>query len=312
MEIAFLYPGQGAQTPGFLHRLPDHPAVAATFEEAGSVLGTDVLTLDSDAALASTVAVQLSGVIAGVACTRALNAEGVDADAVAGLSSGAYAAAVASGALEFATALPLLKLRAELMERAYPRGFGLAALVGLDEARVMRIVAGIDTGGEPLYIANLNAPRQIVLAGSDGALAVAIEAAKCAGARTAHKLAVSVPSHCALMNDVAAQLTAAIADVTVSRPRIPYMGNVGGRVLREAADVAQDLATNVAHTVRWYDSMTVLYELGVRTFFEAPPGNTLTGIAKEAFDDVKARSLADSPLDTIVYLSKRARLNALD
>lgn len=307
MNIAFLFPGQGAQTPGFLHRLPTHPAIAATLDEAGAVLGMDARTLDTEAALTSTVAVQLSGLISGIAVMRALNAEGVEADAVAGLSSGAYAAAVACGALDFATALPLLKLRAELMKSAYPHGFGLAALVGLDEARVVRLIDEIDTGGQPLYIANLNAPTQIVLAGSDAALEVGIEAAKHAGARKAQKMAVSVPSHCALMDDVAARLSEAVARVEIARPRIPYVGNVGARVLREPQDIGRDLSTNVAHTVRWYDSMTVLYEMGVRYFFESPPGTVLTGLIHESFDDVKARSLTDTPIETIVYLARRAR-----
>ncbi len=307
MDIAFLFPGQGAQTPGFLHRLPAHSAIATTLDEASVVLNLDARTLDTEATLTSTVAVQLSGLIAGIAVTRALNDEGIEADAVAGLSSGAYTAAVACGALDFATALRLLKLRAQLMESAYPNGFGLAALVGLNEARVMRLINEIDTGDQPLYIANLNAQRQIVLAGSNAALAVAVDAARQAGARRAQKMAVSVPSHCALMADVATRLSDAIAHVTITRPRIPYISNIGARALREPHDIGRDLATNVAHTVRWHDSMALLYEMGVRYFFEPPPGAVLTGLMRESFDDAKARSLTDTPLETIIYLAKRAR-----
>jgi malonate decarboxylase epsilon subunit len=307
MEIAFLFPGQGAQTAGFLQRLPAHPAVAATLDEASAILGLDARALDTEVALTSTVAVQLSGLISGVAVMRALNAEGVEADAVAGLSSGAYTAAVACGALDFANALPLLKLRAQLMESAYPQGFGLAALVGLDEAQVARLVQQLHSEAQPLYIANLNAERQIVLAGSDQALAVAIEAAKQAGARKAQKMAVSVPSHCALMDGVAAKLSDAVARVVMAEPRIPYIGNVRARALRNSQDIRRDLATNVAHTVRWYESMAILHELGVRYFFEAPPGAVLTSLVRESFADVNARSVADNPLETIVYLARRAR-----
>ena len=94
MSIAFLFPGQGAQTPGFLHRLPDNEPAAATLEEASHVLGQDVFELDKEATLASTVAVQLTTVIAGVALARAIGTRGVEPQAVAGLSVGAFTAAV--------------------------------------------------------------------------------------------------------------------------------------------------------------------------------------------------------------------------
>ncbi|MDQ2822413.1 MAG: malonate decarboxylase subunit epsilon [Pseudomonadota bacterium] len=306
MTIAFLFPGQGAQTTGFLHRLPAHPAVQATLAEAGAVLGRDVLELDTEDALRSTVAVQLASLVAGVAVARALVADGVAPDAVAGLSSGAYTAAVACGALTLAQALPLLQLRGQLMERAYPRGYGLLALVGLTEGRVRTLVAALHTPAQPLYLANLNAPTQIVLAGSDQALAAAQVAARAAGARTAHRMAVSVPSHCVLMDSVATALTAALAAIPIQDARIPYIGNVRGRALRAGADIGADLANNVAHAVRWQDATTVLYEMGMRAYFEMPPGTVLTGLAQDSLPDVVARSLDNTPLATIVYLAQRA------
>jgi malonate decarboxylase epsilon subunit len=309
MNIAFLFPGQGAQTPGFLQRLPSHPAVAATFDEASAVLGCDVRALDTEAALVSTVAVQLGGLIAGVAAARTLRAEGVHADAVAGLSSGAYTAAVVCGALDFAAALRLLRLRAQLMERAYPHGFGLAALIGLDESRVARLVAALHTDAQPLYIANVNARTQIVVAGSDQALEAVIQAARQAGAGRAQRMAVGVPSHCPLMEDIAAALRQEIAHCKLAAPEIPFIGNVRARALRDPNDIGLDLANNVVHTVRWHDAMTVLYELGARYFFEAPPGAVLTGLMHESFPDVEARSLTDTPVETIVYLARRVRQN---
>ncbi|HYZ15268.1 MAG TPA: acyltransferase domain-containing protein, partial [Candidatus Acidoferrum sp.] len=113
MSTAFLFPGQGAQTPGFLDRLADDPAVAATLAEATILLGRDVREIQSAQALSSTVAVQITTLVAGVASLRALARRGVAPDAVAGLSVGAFAAAVAGGALDFADALPLVRLRAE-------------------------------------------------------------------------------------------------------------------------------------------------------------------------------------------------------
>ena len=112
--------------PGMLHQLPDRAETTSTLQEASQVLGRDVLTLDTEQALSSTVAVQLSLFVSGVAATRIMQAEGVKPDVVAGLSVGAFAAAVAAGALTFRDGLALVKVRAELMEKAYPEGYGLA------------------------------------------------------------------------------------------------------------------------------------------------------------------------------------------
>ena len=174
MSIAFLFPGQGAQTPGFLHQLPDLEPVAATLEEASRVLGQDVFELDHEAALASTVAVQLTNVIAGVAMARVIGTRGVEPQAVAGLSVGAFTAAVVCGALQFADALPLVRIRGTLMERAYPHGYGLAAIVGLDERSVSTLVEQVSTPEAPVYLANLNAPTQFVIAGAEAGLQAAL------------------------------------------------------------------------------------------------------------------------------------------
>ena len=307
MDIAFLFPGQGAQSPGFLSRLPTHPAVAETLDEARQCLGSDAEDLDSEASLASTVGVQLSGLIAAVAVARALAALGVEPDAVAGLSSGAYSAAVTCGALSLQQALPLIKQRATLMQAAYPHGYGLAAVVGLNPQQLFQIVEKINQPACPLYIANLNTPSQVVLAGNDRSLDAAIDAAQQAGARQARRMAVSVPSHCALLDSVAAALKVALADMEIRRPTVPYISNVRARAVFDAEGIREDLANNVAHTVRWHDTMTLLYERGVRNFFEMPPGATLSGMVRETFDSAQARSLSDTPLETIVYLASRIR-----
>jgi malonate decarboxylase epsilon subunit len=165
MSVAFLYPGQGAQIPGMLHQLPDRAEATWTLQEASQVLGRDVLTLEQ--ALSSTVPVQLALFVSGVAATRIMHAEGVEPDVVAGLSVGAFAAAVAAGALAFKDGLSLVKLRAELMEKAYPQGYGLAAVVGLSETHLSQIVSEFNQPASPVFVGNLNAPTQFVIAGSD-------------------------------------------------------------------------------------------------------------------------------------------------
>lgn len=304
VSIALLFPGQGAQSPGFLHRIPQHAAVRRTLAEASQMLNQDTTALDSADALASTVAVQLTTLVAGVAVTRALQEEGVTASAVAGLSVGAFAAAVACGALPFADAVRLVKLRAEWMEQAYPSGYGMAAIVGLDERQIADVIDRAGGARAQLYLANINAPTQMVLSGPDRALDAAIIAARHAGARKAERMAVSVPSHSPLLDGVARQLSDAMTTIELKAPSIPYV-NRCARVVRDAAGIGEDLSHNVASTVRWHDAVTVLYELGVRLFIEPPPGDVLSRLAQAAFADARSVATDDARLDSIVTLARR-------
>ncbi|SAK68218.1 malonyl CoA-acyl carrier protein transacylase [Caballeronia arationis] len=295
--IAFLFPGQGAQAPGFLHALggtDPHPLIAATLSEASDVLKLNVLDLDSADAQRSTVAVQVALVVAGVAAMRALGAEGIEPEATAGLSVGAYGAAVASGAIAFDDALRLVQLRAQLMGNAYPSGYGMLAVVGLNGREISAVIA--ESGVDDVYVGNLNAPRQIVLAGSDAGLERVRQRVLERGARKAERLAVSVPSHCELLDAAARQLTDAAREVRFDAPRIPYIGNRGARVLRTADAVRDDLATNLRHPVRWHEASVVLGELGARVFVEMPPGRTLTQLADEALPDIATVAVEQSSI----------------
>lgn len=306
MSVAFLFPGQGAQSPGFLHRLQaGEPDLAGYFAKASALLGQDVLDLDGPEALSSTVAVQLTTVVAASGWAALCRARGVTPAAVAGLSVGAFAAAEAAGALELGDMLSLVRRRAQLMERAYPEGYGLSAVVGLSERRLAALVAEVHGEASPVYIANLNAPTQFVLAGAIAAMDRVLELARAAGARKAERMAVSVPSHCPLLTSVGDALAEAIADVPVVRPRIPYIGNRGGRMLTDPAAIRDDLARNVMYPVMWHDASTVLYETGVRLFIEMPPGHTLTNLAAAAFEDAKCLAAEDSRFDSVEILAAR-------
>ncbi len=285
--IAFLFPGQGSQFAGFLHTLggaTPHARIAETIEEASDVLHIDMLSLDRADALTSTVAVQLSLLVAGVATVRALQDEGIEPDAVAGLSVGAYGAAVACNAVSFSDALRLLQLRAQLMENAFPHGYGMLAVSGLRERELNTVIA--NAHAQAAYIANLNAPRQIVVAGADADLDHVRECALKAGARKAERLAVSVPSHCVLLDDAARELTEAASKITFHAPSVPYISNRGARPLRQADAIRTDLATNLRYPVRWHDSTIVLGELGAQVFVEMPPGRTLIQLAEDALPNV--------------------------
>jgi malonate decarboxylase epsilon subunit len=305
MTVAFLFPGQGSQSAGLLHRLPQHTEVIRTLHEASDVLGLDRDSLDNAEALRSTAAVQQALLIAGVATARALMAEQVRPTAVAGMSIGAFGAAVTCGTLSFGDALALVRLRGELMEKAFPTGFGLAAIEGLSEVQVEGIVARTRTERLPVFISNINAPRQIVVAGSDSALDLATTQARQQGARRAQRLAISVPSHCPLLQPVADRLAQAMAGLTLRPPSMPYVSNRGGRALYDADGIRQDLATSIAHPVRWYDALEVLRELGSRVFIEMAPGHVSTHLIGELIPDVRAVSIADQGLRHATVVAAR-------
>jgi len=285
-----------------LHRLSDGAGdagaagvVVDTLREARSVLDVDIDTLDGPEALRSTVNVQLGLLIAGVAAMRALLEKGMPLDAAAGLSVGAFGAAVACGAIQFADALRLVRLRAQAMRDLYPSGFGMAAISGLDERRVSALVSQASA-----FMANINAPTQIVICGAEQALHTAMALARQAGARSAQRLPVSVPSHSPLLSAVSQKLALSMQDIEVAAPRIPYISNRRARAVHDADGVREDLILNVSNPVRWHDSVTLLYELGVRFFVEMPPGRVLSDLVQQNFPGARALSAEDARPEVIL------------
>lgn len=304
--LACLFPGQGAQSPGFLHRLPAHRVVRETIERASDALSMDILTLDTPVALRSSVAVQIGLVVAGVATARRLADDGFDIAMCAGLSVGAYAAAVTCDAVALEDALALVKKRAELMEAAYPSGYGLSAIDGLTEHEVEVLAGEMEQGrAGRVYVGNVNAPRQIVVAGADEALAAFNARALEAGAHRAKLLAVGVPSHCELLAAASGELVSYAASIPFRPPRAVYIGNRGARPLRSPDAIREDLATNMRHTVRWFDALTSIIELGAAVLVEAPPGQVLTSIAHAAFPDVPALSACAMPDDRLIPVIRK-------
>ena len=296
--IALLYPGQGSQEPGMLGALPDHRAVADTLEEAGALLGGPVA--DLDAAPASTVAAQLALFVAATSVDRALRAEGVVPDIVAGHSVGAFAAAVGAGALTFAEGLSAVRLRAELMESLFPAGFGMVAVTGLGESRVRGLVG---TDG-PLSVAVVNAPDQVVVSGPADTLDRFTDPARAAGARRVRRLDVAVPSHSPALLPVRNALHEHLASVPRRTLGCPYVANTTARAVTDAGAVLDDLADSVARTVQWADANRLLQELGTTVYLQLPPGSVL---ARLADDTARVVALGHVPLADAVVLATRDR-----
>ncbi len=296
MSTLWAFPGQGAQQPGMLHALPEAPVVQACTEQAGEVLGEDVRLLDSAEALQDTRAVQLCLLIAGVAAARLLCERGHRPDYVAGLSIGAYAAAVVAGALDFADAVRLVALRGELMQRAYPDGYGMTAILGLDQGSVERLLAEAEG---PVYLANINAENQLVIAGSDAAMAKVAERARALGAGAAKRLAMSVPSHCELLDEPARELAAAFAHIELRAPQARYLSGSSARLIRDPETLRDDLAYNMSRVVDWQATLVTAYERGVRLHLELPPGGVLTGLARRVFEPGQVIAFEGARLDTL-------------
>jgi malonate decarboxylase epsilon subunit len=296
MSSLLVFPGQGAQQPGMLARLPRE-----TLNEASDLLGEDVTQLDSAEALRSTRAVQLCLLIAGVAASRQLS---MAPDYVAGLSIGAYPAAVVAGALGFSDALHLVSLRGELMQQAYPQGYGMTAIIGLDLATVEGLLARVHSAQMPVYLANINADNQLVIAGSDAAMKALAELAKGCGAGVAKRLAVSVPSHCPLLEAPAQRLAEAFAQVSLHTPKIGYLSGSRARPLIKPEALRDDLASNMCRIVDWRGTVQSAYERGVRLQIELPPGAVLTGLARRVFEQGTVIAYDGARLDTLQALMR--------
>jgi malonate decarboxylase epsilon subunit len=305
MSVLYSFPGQGAQKPGMLHALPAHPETARTLAETAAVLGRDPLALDSADAQLSTVATQLCLLVAGVATARVLAAHGAVPDMVAGLSIGAYPAAVTAGVLGYADAVRLVERRAQLMEQGYPQGYGMWAISGLDQGRLEGVLARVHGAATPVYLANLNAPRQQVIAGADDALRQAGALALEAGATRAERLAVSVPSHCELLAPQAAAMQAAFDGVALSRLTAIYLSGSRARALFDPLAIRDDLALNMARQVHWCDTARHAWERGARLALEMPSGAVLTGLTAPVFEAGLALSWEGNRIDTLLTLLMR-------
>jgi malonate decarboxylase epsilon subunit len=304
MSVAFVFPGQGSQVPGMLHHLLDHPVVAGTLDEISNVLHSDVRNFDSEQCLKSDVSVQIALLTAGVATARTLMEKGVQPAAVAGLSVGAFAAAVVAGVLVLRDAVELVRLRAEQMIKLYPTGFGLSAIMGLSESKVAAIVEDVKSDKAPVFVGNINAPRQIVIAGANAAMDRVLDRARRQGASKALRLHVSVPSHCALLQPVADLLTRQMASLNLRAPQFTYVGNVNGRAMYTKEAIASDLANNIAHGVRWYDATVIIKELGCNLFLEMPPGHILSDLARENLSDVNSVPINSAVLPKALRLAR--------
>ncbi|QBP40164.1 ACP S-malonyltransferase [Paenisporosarcina antarctica] len=305
MKLAFLFPGQGSQKPGLLNDLPKCAAVENVLNTVTETLNESVFNFHSKEALVSTKAVQLTLLTAGVATFKAFEAEGVKPDFVAGHSVGAFSAAVAAGVIELKDAVKIVKLRGELMEKAYPEGYGMGVVLGMGFYKLQSLVAEHYDEKSPVFMANQNSQDEITISGALPGLQNVLDHARQNGARCATMLNVSTPSHCPLLSSVSDDLTGALHDILFYKPVIPYAGNRRARLLYDPVDIRQDLAESVSSPVQWNDASRVLYEKGARLFIEMPPGSVLSRLATKAFPEARVLSVAENGFDDCQFVAKQ-------
>ena len=297
MAFAFLFPGQGSQSLKMMNGFGDLPVVQHTFQEASDALGVDLwgmLQAETPEAINATVNTQPIMLAAGVATYLAWQElNGSQPAVVAGHSLGEYTALVAAGALPFAEAVKLVRLRAEAMQNAVPAGEGaMAAILNLsdDDVRAACLEAA---QGAVVEAVNFNSPGQVVIAGSKAAVERAMEACKARGAKRALPLPVSVPSHCALMKLAAEQLAAALQNVHINTPAIPVLHNADVASYSEADQIRDALVRQLYSPVRWTETIQKLAGDGITLMAECGPGKVLAGLAKRIDSNVKCLALTD-------------------
>jgi [acyl-carrier-protein] S-malonyltransferase len=258
------------------------PLVLETFAEASQVLGYDLWQLcqqGPEEALGATERTQPAMLTAGVATWRVWRKHGGGLPAaMAGHSLGEYSALVASGALDFKTAVSLVQFRGQAMQAAVPAGQGaMAAIIGVED-EVVAEACKQAAQGEVVEPANFNSPGQIVIAGAAAAVDRAIEVLKAKGAKRAIKLPVSVPSHTPLMKPAADRLAERLRTVQFGHPQVKDIYTVDVRKHGDADSIRAALVEQLVKPVRWTQTVQALVASGVRVVVECGPGRVLTGL----------------------------------
>jgi len=271
-------------------------------DEASAACGRDVsqLLLEADAdGLKQTRNSQLTTFVLSMVVLDAVERTGVVPNLAAGHSLGEYSALCASGALSFEDAVRLVAERGEAMQVAADEQDGtMAAVLGLDDDLVVAACARVD--GD-VWVANYNAPGQIVIAGSPTAVEDASEKAKELGAKRAMGLPVGGAFHTPFMAPARDRLRKALAEVEVRAPAIPVVANVDAAARKDAEEWPQLLASQLCSPVQWRQSLYTLQELGCSTFVELGPGTVLTGMAKRTLKEVNTLSVATpEDVDTLL------------
>ncbi|MEG9499515.1 ACP S-malonyltransferase [Mannheimia indoligenes] len=300
-KFAMVFPGQGSQAIGMLADLAtQYPIVEETFKQASEVLGYNLWDLVQNGTaedLGQTQRTQPALLAASVAIFRVWQEKypELKPSVMAGHSLGEYSALVCAGVLNFQDAIKLVELRGNAMQEAVPAGSGaMYAIIGLDNEAIIKACeqAATETG-EIVSAVNFNSPGQVVIAGTKAAAEKAGELCKAAGAKRALPLAVSVPSHCALMKPAAEKLAKALQNITLNQPLVPVINNVDVAVEIDADTIRNALVRQLYSPVRWTETVEKMAQDGITTLYEIGPNKVLTGLTSRIVKELSAQAVND-------------------
>lgn len=267
------------------------PTTVQFFDQANEILGYDLKQLCLEGpkeTLQNTLHAQPALLTVGVMHFEAAKSEGLEPQVVAGHSLGEYSALVAAGALDFATAMKLVKRRAELMAAA-PEG-AMAALIGLADEKLADVLAEASVTGT-VVAANFNSPGQVVVSGEPAAVEAAMAAAKGNGAKLAVRLQVSGAFHSPLMAEAAAEMAALLDGAEFNHAAVPVVQNTSAKPATAPSELRDALRPQMTGAVRWTESVQAMLGMGVTSFTELGPGKVLTGLVKRIDKTVETVNL---------------------
>ena len=286
-KIAFMFPGQGAQKAGMGKDFYEQSETARkVIDKATELLDIDMkaLCFEENDKLDQTEYTQAALVTVCMAMEHVLREHGLKADVTAGLSLGEYCAIASAGGMSTEDAITTVRKRGILMQNAVPGGKGtMAAVLGMKGEDIEKVVDPIDG----VTIANYNCPGQIVITGWKESVEKASEELKAAGAKRVMPLNVSGPFHSPMLEEAGRELGQVLAGVQLSELEIPYVTNVTAKYVTDISETKALLATQVASSVRWQQSVENMIADGVDTFVEIGPGRTLAGFMRKISRDVK-------------------------
>lgn len=297
-DFAMVFPGQGSQAVGMLAELAEqYPIVTETFAQASDVLGYslwDLVQNGPEEELNKTWKTQPALLAASVAIWRVWQEkQGKMPQMMAGHSLGEYSALVCAGVIDFAAAIKLVELRGKLMQEAVPAGTGaMYAIIGLDNDAIAKACEEA-AQGQVVSPVNFNSPGQVVIAGNKEAVERAGVLCKEAGAKRALPLAVSVPSHCALMKPAADKLAVALQEIEFKQPEIQVVNNVDVIAQTDANAIRDALVRQLYNPVRWTETVELVAEKGITQLLEIGPGKVLTGLTKRISKEMNAAAVND-------------------
>jgi [acyl-carrier-protein] S-malonyltransferase len=310
-KLAFIFPGQGAQSVGMGHDAFEADRLAQrVFHKADEVLGyplSELIFQGPDDQLKLTYHTQPALLTTSMAYYELLRAAGIRPDYVAGHSLGEYSALVVAGVLTFEDAVLTVRLRGEFMDQAVPAGLGaMAAVLGAEREALSALCASITKNIGVVELANVNCPGQIVVSGSSEGVQAVVDQGKEAGAKRVIPLVVSGPFHSSLMKPASVRLGEILNKLTFNHASIPIIANVTAEPVVEAGILRNLLVQQVYSPVLWEDCVNRMISEGVDTFVEIGSGSVLTGLIKKINRDVRCHTL-DSMEAVKLWLEEGAR-----